>query len=176
MSKAFIKDFSPFTLLFSELSLFYGVILVHLAAVEKKKNPDCRSHKGSFYSILEELPNCCRPSETILNLKRGLFYTPRFIQLSSHQPALHSEWVTLLFTIFQIPSQVFGLAGCAAFSLAITGLQAFSNGAFEEITLFSLSSREKKKKRETFGPQLAQSITRVHLKFCLTHLAAKILP
>lgn len=53
--------------------------------------------------------------------------------------ALDSEWVTPLFTIFQIPSQVFGLAGCSAFSLAITGLLGFSNGAFEEITLFSLS-------------------------------------
>lgn len=53
------------------------------------------------------------------------------------------EWVTLLFTIFPIPSQVFGLADPAALSLAITGLWGFSNGAFEEITLFSSSSREK---------------------------------
>ena len=65
--------------------------------------------------------------------------------LSSHPTGLRldSERVTLLFTIFPIPSQVFGLAGCLAFSLAITGLWGFSNGAFEEITLFSLSSREK---------------------------------
>lgn len=84
---------------------------------------------------------------------------------------LDSEWVTLLFTIFQIPSQVFGLAGCPAFSLAITGLRGFSNGAFEEITLFSPSSREK---TETFGQQLVQSITQTELKLCLTHLATKI--
>lgn len=82
-----------------------------------------------------------------------------------------SEWVTLLFTIFPIPSQVFGLAGCPAFSLAITGLRGFSNGAFEEITLFSPSSREK---TETFGQQLIQSITQTELKLCLTHLATKI--
>lgn len=62
---------------------------------------------------------------------------------------LDCEWVTLLFTIFPIPSQVFGLAGPAALSLAITGLWGFSNGAFEEITLFSSSSREKPK---TFWP------------------------
>lgn len=84
---------------------------------------------------------------------------------------LDSEWVTLLFTIFPIPSQVFGLAGCPAFSLAITGLRGFSNGAFEEITLFSPSSREK---TETFGQQLIQSITQTELKLCLTHLATKI--
>lgn len=64
--------------------------------------------------------------------------TPRVPHLG-----LRTEWVTPLFTIFQIPSQVFGLAGCPAFSPAITGLQGFSNGAFEEITLFSPSSREK---------------------------------
>lgn len=84
---------------------------------------------------------------------------------------LDSEWVTLLFTIFPIPSQVFGLAGCPAFSLAITGLRGFSNGAFEEITLFSPSSREK---METFGQQLIQSITQTKLKLCLTHMATKI--
>lgn len=112
----------------------------------------------------------------------SLSHTPCFIR--SHPPAvqhphvssppgfgLDSEWVTLLFTIFQIPSQVFGLAGCPAFSLAITGLRGFSNGAFEEITLFSPSSREK---TETFGQQLIQSITQTELKLCLTHLATKI--
>lgn len=83
--------------------------------------------------------------------------------------SLDSEWVTLLFTIFQILSQVFGLA----FSLAITGLPGFSNGAFEEITLFSPSSREK---TETFGQQLVQSITQTELNLSLTHLAAKISP
>lgn len=82
-----------------------------------------------------------------------------------------AEWVTLLFTIFPIPSQVFGLAGRPAFSLAITGLWGFSNGAFEEITLFSPSSGEKP---ETFGQQLVQSITRTELGLHLTHLAAKI--
>ena len=50
-----------------------------------------------------------------------------------------SELVTTLFTVFQIPSRVFGLAGSPIFSLAITGLWGFSNGPFEEITLFSLS-------------------------------------
>lgn len=72
---------------------------------------------------------------------------------------LDCEWVTLLFTIFPIPSQVFGLAGRAALSLAITGLWGFSNGAFEEITLFSSSSRGKK--RRHFGQELVQSITPV---------------
>lgn len=85
--------------------------------------------------------------------------------------SLDTEWVTLLFTIFQIPSQVFALAGCSAFSLAITGLRGFSNGAFEEITLYSLSSREK---TETFGQQLIQSITQTQLELGLTHLATKI--
>lgn len=86
----------------------------------------------------------------------SLSHTPYFI--CHHRPALqhphvssfpclglNSEWVTPLFTIFQIPSQVFGLAGCLAFSPAITGLRGFSNGAFEEITLFSPSSREKQR-------------------------------
>lgn len=82
-----------------------------------------------------------------------------------------AEWVTLLFTIFPIPSQVFGLAGRPAFSLAITGLWGFSNGAFEEITLFSPSSGEKP---ETFGPRLVQSITQTALRLYLTHLATKI--
>lgn len=63
------------------------------------------------------------------------------------------------------------LGRLSAFSLAITGLQGFSNGAFEEITLFSPSSREK---TETFGQQLIQSITQTELKLCLTHLATKI--
>lgn len=81
---------------------------------------------------------------------------------------LHSEWVTLLFTIFPIPSQVFGLAGSAALSLAITGLWGFSNGAFEEITLFSSSSREKSE------DILARSVCSQSRQFCLTHLVAKI--
>lgn len=92
--------------------------------------------------------------------------------LTSPGLGLDSEWVTLLFTIFQIPSWVFGLAGCPTFSLVITGLLGFSNGAFEEITLFSLSSRGEK--METFGEQLMQSITRTKLELCLTHLATKI--
>lgn len=85
-------------------------------------------------------------------------------------PVLHldSEWVTLLFTIFPIPSQVFGLAGSAALSLAITGLWGFSNGAFEEITLFSSSSREKSE------DILARSVCSQSRQFCLTHLVAKI--
>lgn len=94
--------------------------------------------------------------------------------LSTHPPpglSLDSEWVTLLFTIFPIRSQVFGLAGCLAFSFAIIGLLGFSNGAFEEITLFSWSSREK---AETFGQHLMQSITQAEFKLCLTHLATKI--
>lgn len=118
----------------------------------------------------------------LINLKAFLFHThtPCFIHPTAVQHphvfspsglSLDSEWVTLLFTIFQIPSQVFGLAGCPAFSLAITGLRGFSNGAFEEITLFSPSSREK---TETFGQQLIQSITQTELKLCLTHLATKI--
>lgn len=121
-------------------------------------------------------------SSTHINLQAFLFHTPCFI--CNHLPALKppssppglsldSEWVTLLFTIFPIPSQVFGLAGCPTFSLAITGLRGFSNGAFEEITLFSPSSREK---TETFGQQLIQSITQTELKLCLTHLATKISP
>lgn len=81
---------------------------------------------------------------------------------------LDSEWVTLLFTIFPIPSQVFGLAGSAALSLAITGLWGFSNGAFEEITLFSSSSREKSE------DILARSVCSQSRQFCLTHLVAKI--
>lgn len=97
----------------------------------------------------------------------SLSHTPCFICTFQPSDPPDSEWVTLLFTIFQILSLVFGLA----FSLAITGLQGFSNGAFEEITLFSPSSREK---TETFGRQLAQSITHTEPELSLTHLAAKI--
>lgn len=60
-----------------------------------------------------------------------------FTHTRSKHPSFKTEWVTLLFTIFQIPSQVFGLAGCSTFSLAITGLLGFSNGPFEETTLLS---------------------------------------
>lgn len=81
---------------------------------------------------------------------------------------LDGEWVTLLFTIFPIPSQVFGLAGSAAPSLAITGLWGFSNGAFEEITLFSSRSREKTE------DILAESLYSQSHQVCLTHLVAKI--
>lgn len=84
-----------------------------------------------------------RSCESCLNSPPCVSSAPTPAVRHSPHLGLDSEWVTPLFTIFQIPSQVFGLAGCPAFSRAITGLQGFSNGAFEEITLFSPSSREK---------------------------------
>lgn len=154
---------------------------IHLERVGKNKT------EGLFWGLNTATPlmELRRRQQTVVITRAyksksiSLSHTPCFICSPPTPPVpphltglgLDSEWVTLLFTIFQIPSQVFALAGCPAFSLAITGLRGFSNGAFEEITLFSPSSREK---METFGQQLIQSITQTKLELCLTHLATKM--
>lgn len=77
----------------------------------------------------------CHNSHLYIWKRFSFTHTPSCTR--SKHPSFKTEWVTLLFTIFQIPSQVFGLAGCSTFSLAITGLLGFSNGPFEETTLLS---------------------------------------
>lgn len=114
----------------------------------------------SGYLFWLELQSKLLSSLQLINLKAFLFHTLHISFATTLQPSnTHRSpllqilvstvsGVTPLFTIFQILSQVFGLAGCLAFSPAITGLRGFSNGAFEEITLFCPSSGEK---METFG-------------------------
>ena len=70
---------------------------------------------------------------------------------------------------FQFPLKCLAWQLLQPFPLQLRGLWGSSNGAFEEITLYSSSSREKKTK-----DVLARSLNSQSHRSCLTHLVAKI--